>query len=94
LGNRRVLALVVNLVTGRDLKQIRVGLTSGQICNCEGLFAEKWTAAHGEQIEAELLGVPILRQAGEGLIVAQHAGVRDGGFADADCVEAEDTSGS
>ena len=94
LRDRSVLALVVDLVTGRDLKESRVGLACSQVCDRKSLLAEEWAATHRKQIEAELLGVPVLRQASERLIVPQHTGVRDGCFADADRVEAKNAPGS
>src|SRR5579871_5671135 len=93
MGNGRVLSLIVNGISGEH-EELRVRIADRQFSDREGLLSEKRARADGKKVEGQLVGMPVLRRAGKGLVIAEDARVGDGGFANAERVDAENTSGS
>src|SRR5450755_1546773 len=79
--DRPVLALVVHRVPCWQLEQLRVRIARRNLSDREGLLSEIWAGTDGQQVEAQLLRMPVFAHAVERLVVAEDADIRDRGFA-------------
>jgi hypothetical protein len=83
-----VFSLIIDLEASWQREELRVWIGSSDLSDGERLLSEKWTGANGQQINSELVRVPVFAYVGERLVIAHRPRLRGGRFSPSDRIDA------